>query len=120
MSDQSPLPEPTPASNRNRRSFQRRRPRGKVKVACYKGALDLGENIALGLADVSESGVRLQVKRELERGQEVVLAIEGREHMRPIKSRGRVVWSTPGADGTFQIGIQLDSYFLYRDIAKMT
>lgn len=114
------VPTPTTTSGRNRRSFARRRPRGRLKVICYKGSLDLGENHALSLADVSESGVRLFVKHELDKNQEVTLMLEGREHNRAIKASGRVVWCRPQPDGQFQIGVQLTNYLQYRDILKMT
>src|SRR4051794_15049551 len=101
MSEQPtpPTAVPTPTPGRNRRSFARRRPRGKLKVICYKGTLDLGENHALSLADVSESGVRLYVKHELDKNQEVTLVLEGREHSRGVKASGRVVWCRPQTDG---------------------
>lgn len=82
-------------SQKNRRGFVRRKPRGKVKVACYKGDFDLGANIASGLADVSESGVRLLLKVGLDKGQSVTLLLEGREHLRPIKVHGTIAWCVP-------------------------
>jgi hypothetical protein len=109
---------PPPASNR--RSFSRRKPKSKIKVACFKGSLDLGQNIALGLADISESGIRLVIKEELQRGQEVTLNVEGPEHRRPVRLKGRVVWSLAREEGQFQIGVQLDTYLKYADLVKMT
>lgn len=128
MSEQSP-PERTASPSvsasqpapQNRRAFQRRRPRGKLKVLCYKGTHDLGENLALSVADVSESGVRLHVKIELPKGQDVLLLLEGREHTRPLKTAGRVVWCRPlPEENKFHIGVQLTNYLHYRDLLKMT
>ncbi len=107
-------------SQKNRRAFIRRRPRGKVKIACYKGDLDLGANLAAGLADISESGVMLMLKAGLQKNQTVTLAIEGREHTRPVKAHGIIVWCVPMAGGTFRAGVRLDSYLLYKDILKIT
>ena len=45
-----------PQANKNRRAFVRRATQGKVKVICRKGAMDLGQNVAKIVLDVSESG----------------------------------------------------------------
>jgi PilZ domain len=105
---------------KNRRAFMRRRPRGKVKVTCYKGNLDLGQNIALGIADVSESGVLLLLKVHLEKGQDVTMMIEGREHMRPVKVHGKVVWCVPMDKDVHRVGVQLDGYLRYQEMMKIT
>jgi hypothetical protein len=49
----------------NRRASRRLRPRGKVKVTCRKGTLDLGPNVAVGLLDVSETGCRVMLREAL-------------------------------------------------------
>ena len=98
----------------------RRRPRGKVKVVCYKGELDLGQNIAQGVADLSESGLLLILKSSLDKGQDVTLFLEGREHMRPVKVHGKVVWCVPMENNVFRVGVQLDSYLRYQDLMKIT
>ena len=36
--------------------------RGRIRISCYKGTLDLGANLAMSLLDVSESGIRLLLK----------------------------------------------------------
>lgn len=107
-------------SGKNRRAFMRRRPRGKVKVTCYKGNLDLGNNIAQGVADLSESGVLLILKSSLEKGQEVVLFLEGREHLKPVKVHGKVVWCVPMENNVYRAGVQLDHQLRYQDLMKIT
>ena len=44
-----------------------------------------------------ESGVLLILKSSLDKGQDVTLFLEGREHMRPVKVHGKVVWCVPMA-----------------------
>lgn len=110
----------TQQQGKNRRAFMRRRPRGKLKVTCYKGNLDLGANLAMGVADVSESGVLLLLKAHLDRGQDVTLFLEGREHMRPVKVHGKVVWCVPMEKDAFRVGVQLDTYLRYQDVMKIT
>lgn len=116
-------PPPTARENvsqKNRRGFVRRRPRGKVKVLCYKGDLDLGPNLASGLGDISESGVLLLLKVGLEKGQNVTLLLEGREHLRPVRTHGTIAWCVPMEGGAFRAGVKLDSYLRYKDILKIT
>ncbi len=104
---------------KNRRIFPRRTPKRKPKLCCYKGALDLGANLALSLLDVSESGVRLILKSALDPGQEVNLAFEGIAHQKPLKANGRIVWCIPTQDGKFCAGIRLDKYLPYQEIARL-
>ena len=74
-------------TSKNRRAFVRRRPRGKIKVSCFKGDLDLGENLAAGLADIAECGVLLLLKASVDRGQAVTL----------LPGRPRAYASRPGS-----------------------
>ncbi len=107
-------------SQKNRRIAMRRPVKGKVKVVCYKGSLDLGANIAVRVLDVSETGLRVLLTTALEKGQEVLIVLEGQGHMRPIKNPGRVVWSVPTEDAQFATGIQLDKYLKYKDLSHLT
>lgn len=111
--------EPT-IQMKNRRAFMRRRPKGKVRVSCFKGLLDLGNNLAVGVADISETGVMLLVKTSLDKGQDVTLILEGREHRRPIKIHGRVIWCVPIEKDVFRAGVRLDKYITYQEVMKIT
>ena len=95
-------------------------PSGKVKVSCFKGSLDLGTNMAMGLADISESGVMLLLKAELDKSQDVTLC--------PRRPRTHASGQGPGqdslvrADGKGRLpvrDVQLDSYLRYQDIMKI-
>src|SRR3954471_1482551 len=94
----------------NRRISLRRPAKGKVKVVCYKGSLDLGANLALAVLDVSETGLRIVVTMPLGRGQEVLLLLQGQGNMRQIKRSGYVVWCVPTNDGKYVVGIRLTKY----------
>jgi hypothetical protein len=107
-------------SQKNRRAFRRHSPRGKPKIALYKGSLDLGANLAVRLLDVSESGVRLLARAALDPPQEVTLTIEGMGHLRPIKTTGKVVWCVPADDGAYCMGIQFFKYIPYADLTRLT
>jgi hypothetical protein len=113
------MDEPKQPSQKNRRIFARRLPKRKARICCYKGALDLGTNLAVSLLDISESGVRLIIKSALDAGQEVNLTFEGIAHQRPLKSTGRIVWCVPTQDGNCCVGIKLDKYLPYQEIARL-
>ena len=104
----------------NRRVSRRLPAKGKIKVVCYKGCLDLGANHALSVLDISETGLRLLVKTALNLGQEVLITLEGPGHPRPVKRIGRVIRSLTNDDGTFLVGIRLEKTLDYRDVANLT
>ena len=105
---------------KNRRISARRKPRPSVKVACYRGTLDLGKNLAVSLVDISETGLRLVVSAELPPGQPITVLLQGPLQQRPLKLAAHVVWGAPAADGNFSIGVQLEKYLRYQDILELT
>jgi hypothetical protein len=98
------MSEPQP--RRNRRLTRRKPPRGKVRVACYRGTHDLGPNLASGLLEVSESGARLKLRSALDAGQEVMLLLEGQGHLRPLRMPGNIIWCAATTEGTFLAGVR--------------
>jgi hypothetical protein len=101
----------------NRRARRRMAPKRSTKVACYKGALGLGSNIAVSVLDVSENGIRLLVKTALEPDQEIVIRLEGlgqRPH--PLKLAASVMWCVPTADGNFCVGTKFQRTLQYADL----
>jgi hypothetical protein len=109
-----------PRTPRNRRLSPRRPPRGKARIACYKGTLDLGRNLALSLLEVSELGARLTVSVELEPRQEVVLSLEGQGHLRPVKIPATVIWCQSVREGRYAIGVRFDKHLAYQDLIYLT
>jgi PilZ domain len=91
-----------------------------VKISCHKGMSDLGANLAIALVDISETGARLTVKSTLEKGQMVAIALEGREHVRPIKCTATVVRSETDADGSCRIAVLWDKRLSFSELLKMT
>jgi hypothetical protein len=98
----------------------RRSPRGRVKIVCQRGTLELGPNLALAVLDISETGVRLRVKEALRPGQELSISLEGPCSIRPVRRIGRVVWSVPSADGTHCAGVNLDKRLDYREFLDLS
>ena len=94
-----------PSFTKNQRRSRRSAPWGKVRVTCQRGAVGLGPNLALGLLDVSETGVRLRVKDSLRPGRVVALGLEGPSNSRPLTRLGTIIWSVPSTDGSHCVGI---------------
>ena len=113
------MTEPASAA-RNRRLSRRRPPKGRVKITCRRGALDLGPNLALSLLDVSVTGARLIVKQTLEPGREVSIGLEGQSSIRPIPRVAVVTWCVPAADGTFCAGVHFQKRLSYRDFLELS
>ncbi len=91
-------------------------------MVCRKGTLGLGPNIAVGLLDVSETGVRLLVKVALPKGQEVEVSLLPPGHAREFRLTGQVVWSQETTDGHHCVGIHFDkllSYVAFCDLGKL-
>jgi hypothetical protein len=105
----------TEASLANRRRSQRRKPRTSVKVECRKGAHGLGANLAKTLLDVSDSGVRLIVSKELDLQGEVEIVIGGYGMKAPIKRLGTVRWQLKLENGLFCVGVEFNKHIDYRE-----
>jgi hypothetical protein len=104
----------------NRRASRRAPLRGTIVVECRKGSLGLGPNLVVYPLDISETGVRVVLKAELKRGQEVEVVIMGGGYTRPLKKRATVIWSVPSADNAHVTGIRFDGYVPFADLQGMT
>jgi hypothetical protein len=104
----------------NRRGSLRRAPRGKIKIVCRRGSLDLGPNQALSVLDISETGIRLLLREALRPGQEVSITLEGVGGVRPVLRLGRVAWSVLAADGSYCVGVNLEKRLDYRQFVELT
>jgi hypothetical protein len=111
------MSQPQPAKPNKRRS-RRQAPKKSTRVACYKGSLGLGQNLALTVLDVSETGIRLLINTELTPGQEVLVNLEGASP-RPVKLPGRLIWSVPAGEGRFCVGVQFEKSLPYADLQAL-
>jgi hypothetical protein len=105
---------------KNRRRSLRRRPKRISKVACFKGALGLGPNLALEMLDLSERGIRMRVKEPLMPPQQIELHLTGLTHRKPVKVLAAVVWCVPAADGSYCVGAQFEHGLPYADFQLLT
>jgi len=112
-------PSPTIA---NRRRARRQQAKHSTKVNCTKGSMGLGTNLALGILDMSETGIRLLLKQQLGPNQEIEVNLESLNHRRPLKVLGRVVWCVAAADGTYCAGVEFHralGYIDYQALVKV-
>jgi hypothetical protein len=105
-----------PAKNAPRTRSRRRTPNGSSRVVCRRGSLGLGTNLALGILDVSETGIRLRVREALEPRQEIEVSLEGAGHVRPLVLRAEVIWCAATADGFYCMGAQFQRRLSHADL----
>src|SRR6266542_412898 len=103
------------AKQSNRRRSQRRKPRSSVKVQCRKGDSGFGADLAFALLDLSDTGVRIVLKQELDPLAEVEILIEGYGMKKPLKRPGRVRWQLKLESGNFCTGVEFQKRIAYRD-----
>jgi hypothetical protein len=113
-----------PPRRPNRRFSARKRPRGKAKVACYRGAWDLGANLGIALLEVSETGALVLLRAALPPSQVVTLMLQGQWHLRPIRMPGKVVWCAAASDNpeaeTFRAGIEFEKRLPWADLMQIS
>lgn len=108
------------ASTVNRRASRRAPLRGTVRVECRKGSMGLGPNLVHSPLDISETGVRLILKVDLRRGQEVEVLLTGGGFTRPVKKLGTVIWSLPTENNCFCVGVRFDGSLGFADLQTFT
>jgi hypothetical protein len=97
-----------------------RRPvKGRVKVTCRKGGLDLGPDLTVATLNVSETGVRLLLMAGLPRGQEVTLNLQGQDQLRPVRVLGNVAWCQPEGE-QWHVGVEFQKRLKYPDFLRLT
>jgi hypothetical protein len=112
-------PPTRPTKTKNRRLNRRRPAKRSVQVACRKGALGLGPNLAVAVLDLSEEGARLLLKAELPPRQEVELDLTAPGVSRPWVTMADVVRCVPVGDGTFEVGLRLRRRLSYADLSHL-
>jgi hypothetical protein len=97
----------------NRRGAPRRLPKKASRFVCRSGRLGLGPNIAVGLLDVSETGIRLIVKTALEPEAEVEVGLQPIGANTPTNVIAQVMWCIPLADGNHCVGARFEKVLPY-------
>jgi hypothetical protein len=104
----------------NRRASRRAPLRGTVRVECRKGSMGLGANLVHAPLDISETGVRLILKVDVRRGQEVEILITGGGFTKPVKKIGAVIWSLPTENSCYCVGVRFDGSLGFADLQNLT
>jgi hypothetical protein len=97
-----------PQSGSERRSSARLRARGSAWATCRRGSRDSGPDIALGLVDVSEGGVRLLLHSRVMPGEVVSIGLLSRADPLPIHRTATVRWCVEIGHGSFGVGLEFD------------
>ena len=82
--------------------------------------MDLGPNLAISIAEISETEIGLVVKEALEPDQEVSVGLEGQTDRRPTVRVGRVEWCLPTDDNTYCVGIKFDKSLPYSFVLQVS
>jgi PilZ domain len=96
------------ASGAERRTCPRMRARGSAWATCRRGNRDRGPDIALGLVDVSEGGVRLLLHSRVAPGEVVSISLLSRAEPVPIQRTATVRWCVEAGHGSYGAGIEFD------------
>jgi hypothetical protein len=80
--------------------------------------MGLGANLALGVLDISQTGVRLVVKAPLEKGQEIELNLFITGVSRSFKGLAEVAWCFTRADGSYIVGARFRHPIPYGDFQQ--
>jgi hypothetical protein len=103
-----------------RRRSPRVRVKGGPRVRCRRGAPGAGPDLAPGVLDVSEDGIRLLVSIALQQGEDIEVILEGPGEGQTSRHPARVVWSVPTADGKCCIGARLQKPLSSRDLQALS
>src|SRR5947207_15878033 len=95
-----------PAGQEDRRAAgPRPQPQDGAGVTCHKGVLGLGPDLAVGLLNLSDTGVALLVSQTLRERDLVEVGLRAPGWTRPVHRLGLVVWSQPTEAGPWRVGV---------------
>lgn len=113
----NPAPR-TPAPTKNQRRSRRQAPKSCTRIIAYSNAFGFGKNVALQILDVSETGIRLLVKRDLPVGLEFEIKLES-AGTNSVKTTATIVWSIQATDGQWVVGASFAKPINYRDLHSL-
>ena len=85
---------------------RRRHPRANARLGAWLSFP--GEAATRGAAtrDLSLEGARFSTRRKVEIGTPVLIGLELRVDISPLECKGRVAWTRPNADGSYDFGVR--------------
>ncbi len=108
-----------PVTDIDRRRARRKTGKKSTSIACRKGSLGLGPNLAIKLVDLSEEGARLRVKEQIASGTEVEIALTGVGLSKPFVVMAVVVWCRMDQN-EFLMGVKFRGRVSYVDFMHLT
>jgi hypothetical protein len=100
-------------SNTERRAFRRKEAKRTTKATCRRGALGLGPDLALAVANLSQAGICLAVRAPLESREEVEVTLEALGSHRPVRVMAEVIWCAADPGGGHRIGARFQSHLSF-------
>src|ERR1700683_2741064 len=104
----------------NRRRSRRGTVRASVRIECRKGTTGLTLNLATGVLDISETGIRLILNEQLDLHQETEILLSAAGVMKTIRRIASVVWTAELADGQRCAGLAFDKPLPFADVQRFT
>ncbi|QVL33179.1 PilZ domain-containing protein [Telmatocola sphagniphila] len=102
---------------KNHRLARRRSAKPGLRVKCLKGTMGIGKNLAVGILDISETGVRLVISADLEKNQDIELEFMMPQQSKAMKVIASVSWCVALLDGTYCIGAAFKHSLSYSDFS---
>src|SRR5262249_29246198 len=110
----------TYSGGERRRSHRQRPAKSEVRIACQRGELFLGPNLAESLVDASEEGLGMLVREALGTGERVSLTLDGIAPRLLVQRLGRVDCCEPAEGGLFRAGVELDVPLEYTELMALS
>ena len=102
----------------NHRRSRRQPSKGGTRVRVFGNAMRIGTNIGVQVLDVSETGARLILTRDLPRDQLFEIEFQS-VGSRFVRMQAFPVWSVATADGKFVVGATFQKPLSYLDLQTL-
>jgi hypothetical protein len=102
-----------------RRLTRRRAARGGARAEVRRGDLGLGPDVAVALVDVSEDGVGIRTKVEVQVDDGVTVGLGRPGGGKLLVAQGIVRWCRPEPDGRFRVGLALRRRLTHADLMDL-
>lgn len=112
------------SATQDRRAMRRRPLKNGVTLTVRKGTMGLAPNLAVGGVELSHDGIRVRIKEQIKRGDEVELGLTGIGCNKPRTLIADVRWcrEEQGDDGAvvYYIGAKFRRRLLHADLGHYT
>ena len=99
-------------------SSPRQAPKKSTRITCHNG-YGMGPNVALSVMDLSQTEIRLVLKKSVQPGEEIEVDMESILHRRPFRVLARILWTVPTPDGSYCVGAKFLKKIPYDELQKL-